>query len=67
MSRLLEKTKELLASTDKNMAQICVDTGLTLGWLQTVKYGKGSKGPIMPTVDKIEKLYVYLSGKQLDL
>lgn len=67
MSRLWNKTKELLDSTDKTMVEICVGTGLTYAWLQTVKYGKGKKGPVVPSVEKAEKLYEFLSGKQLDV
>nr|AYD82568.1 hypothetical protein ART_00099 [Achromobacter phage vB_Ade_ART] len=68
MSRLWNKTKELLETTDKTMAEICVGTGLTYAWLQTVKYGKGRRGgPVVPSVEKAERLYEFLSGKKLDV
>lgn len=67
MSRLLNKTRELLQDTDKTMTEICIGTGLSYPWLQTVKYGKGKKGPVVPSVDKVERLYEFLSGKKLDV
>lgn len=67
MSRLWTKTKELLETTDKTLPEICLGTGLTYGWLMSIKYGKGRKGPVVPSVEKAEKLYEFLSGKQLDV
>jgi hypothetical protein len=67
MSRLWEKTQELLRTTEKSMPQICIDTGLSYGWLMSAKYGKGKRGPVIPSVEKAEKLYEYLSGKQLEV
>lgn len=67
MSKLWVRTQELLQTTNIPMAKICVDTGLTLGWLMNVRYGRGKKPPSIPSVDKAERLYEYLSGKQLDV
>lgn len=67
MSKLWIKTRELLIATNIPIAKISVDTGLTLGWLMNARYGRGKKGPPVPSVDKAERLYEYLSGKTLEL
>lgn len=67
MSKLWAKTKELLDKSDLTLIEICQGTGLTYSWLNSVKYGKGRKGSVVPSVDKAEKLYEFLSGKKLEV
>lgn len=67
MSRLWDKTLQLLEASDKTFVQICHDTGLSYGWLTNARYGKGKRGKMIPSVDKAETLYEYLSGKKLDV
>ncbi|UBM07985.1 GIY-YIG nuclease family protein [Cupriavidus metallidurans] len=65
MSRLLSKTIELLATTDKPLTEICREADVTYPWLTALK---GShNGTKFPAVDKIERLYEFLSGTSLDL
>lgn len=63
MSKLLTKTRDLLkAKTTNEMAKIASDTGLPYTWLLAVRYKDAS-----PAVDRIEKLYEYLSGFELEV
>lgn len=68
MSKLWTRTRELLARTDKSPAEICMGAKVTLSWLMTIKYGMGNRGAVkFPAVDKVERLYEFLSGKTLDV
>lgn len=68
MSRLMARTMELLASTNKTTPEICMGAKVSPAWLNTIKYGMGKRGRIRsPAVDKVERLYEYLSGKKLDV
>lgn len=67
MSKLWLRTRELLIASPIPIAQISIDTGLSLGWLMNAKYGRGKLPPPTPSVDKAERLYEYLSGKTLEL
>lgn len=63
MSKLLARTKELLETKSVNeMANIAAATDLPYSWLVAVRYKKGS-----PAVDRVEKLYEYLSGNVLEV
>lgn len=64
MCRLLDKTRELLRETKLSIARISVDTGVSIYTINRLKQGKQQS---MPAVDTCEKLYVYLSGKELEL
>lgn len=63
-SRLLDKTLELFKDRPRSMTfeDISKETGLPIGWLGTL--GQGRNGH---SVTRIETLYTYLSGKELDL
>lgn len=61
---LLETTLDLLKTTDKPMMQIAENTGLSLYWINSMRY---KKTPSDPGVTKLVKLYEYLSGKTLDV
>jgi hypothetical protein len=63
-SRLLARTRELLSECEVPVIQIHHDTGLSYHWLNQMKY---SSKQVDPSVSKIEKLYEYLSGKQLEV
>ena len=58
---LLSATRELLTNTDARYLDIYKDTGLTPTWLSLVANNKLRD----PSVNKIQTLYEYLSGKKL--
>lgn len=64
-SRLYERTIYLLRNRPitKTLKIISVETNLPEGWLLSIL----NKPYIMPAVDRVEILYEYLSGKQLDI
>ena len=64
MSRLFTKTRELLRATTIPIERIVLDTGVRYNTVQRIK---SLKNESMPAVDTCEKLYTYLSGKQLEL
>lgn len=64
MSKLLTRTRELLEAKSTNeMIQISVATDLPYSWLLAVRY----KPAMNPAVDRVEKLYEYLSGHTLEV
>lgn len=64
MSKLLARTRELLAEKTANeLVAISNATDLPYSWLQSLLY----KPHVMPSVDRVEKLYEYLSGHQLEV
>jgi hypothetical protein len=65
MCKLLNKTKELLWTTEKSASQICREADVSYPWLMALK--GGHNGTKFPAVDKIERLYECLSGKNLEL
>lgn len=64
MSKLLEKTKELLRNTSIPMERVAVDTGINVYTITRIR-GKAHKS--VPAVDTCEKIYEYLSGKELEV
>jgi hypothetical protein len=64
-SRLYLRTIDLLKTRprEKSLAVICRDTGLPRAWLVDIM-GNGERSP---SVDRIEILYEYLSGTNLDI
>lgn len=63
MSKLLARTRELLKEkSTEEMVALSVATGLPFAWLRDVRY-KGTT----PAVDRVEKLYEYLSGHKLEV
>lgn len=58
---LFEKTVQLLRETKKTQKQIAEETGLGYWWITTLSQGKVQDA----TVNKVQKLYEYLSGKKL--
>ena len=68
MSKLWDKTQKLLMETDHTIPEICVGADVTISWVQSVKYGIGRRGSVrFPSVDKVERLYEFLSGKTLEV
>ncbi len=61
-SKLLDRTRELLESSELTVLEIHHQSGLSLHWLNQMKY---SKNKVDPSVTKTEKLYEFLSGKSL--
>lgn len=64
-SKLYLKTMELLRNRPVTLTYIDIErvTGLSPLWLTTIM----QHPEISPSVDRIELLYEYLSGKQLDI
>jgi hypothetical protein len=58
---LLARVRDLLAATQKTNLDIYRDTGLQPSWLDTVRRGTTRN----PSVNRIQHLYEYLSGKKL--
>jgi hypothetical protein len=64
MSRLYTKTIELLRASRLGVDNIAQATGTKVSLLNRLKTPSNKS---MPAVDTCEKLYVYLSGKELEL
>lgn len=60
---LLQRTLELLKTTDETIPQIYVDTELPFYWLQSLREGRIKN----PSVNRIQRLYEHLSGKKLEV
>lgn len=60
---LLAKTRDRLVRSDKSYLQIFRDTGLTPNWLSMLAQGKIAE----PSVNKIQKLNEYLTGRPLEV
>lgn len=58
---LLAQTRALLQESDLSQLEIFKATGLTPFWLSSVSTGKVAD----PSVNKIQMLYEFLSGKKL--
>lgn len=58
---LLAHTRELLRKTQRPYLDIYSDTGLSPNWLSQMLHGRIKE----PSVNKVQKLYEYLSGKSL--
>lgn len=65
MGKLRERTLHLVVNRPKTLTywQIYQDTGITPEWLRAFVNGRARA----PSVDLVEKLYVYLSGDELDI
>ena len=62
---LLERTKYLLENRPRtlHLEKIAQETGLGMSWLKMLSAGR----IVNPGVTHIETLYVFLSGKELDV
>lgn len=60
---LLQRTLELLKTTDETIPQIYVDTQLPFYWLQSLREGRIKN----PSVNRVQRLYEHLSGKKLEV
>lgn len=65
VSRLATVTRAMLLKTTIPVVQIAAHCDLSYPWIMRYK-GKFGETE-MPSVDKIERLYEYLSGKRLDI
>lgn len=61
MDSLFDRTCALLSATDKPLPEVARDTGLPVSWLKKLKYGKIDD----PSVNRIQRLYEFLSGSQI--
>lgn len=61
MSTLLEKTLDLLNDNVTPIRELSEASGLPYDWLIGIKYNRIKK----PSVDRIQKLYEYLTGSTL--
>lgn len=65
-SKLHSRTLELLRDHPGTILEVAEATGLNYHWLVSFRRtGAGEGGD--PGVSRVEKLYVYLSGKELDV
>lgn len=59
-SKLLTDTIRLMETTNESAVSICKAVNISTRWYQKIKSGQCSD----PGVNKIERLYTYLSSKQ---
>lgn len=62
-NRLLIKTQELLKEDDRDIPTIFAESRIPLYWLQRFAAGQYQN----PSVNRVQYLYEFLSGKELDL
>lgn len=60
-SSLLDRTRKLLQDTELTYLKIYSDTKIPPHWLSDVASGKTTN----PSVNRVQRLYEYLSGKEL--
>lgn len=60
---LLTYTRNRLIACEQSYLQIYRETGLTPNWLSLLAQGKIAE----PSVNKIQKLYEYLTGRPLEV
>jgi len=58
---LLKRVRELIAASEQTHMQICVSTGLQVNWLSGIATGRIRD----PSVNRVQKLYEYLTGTKL--
>ena len=63
VSMLKERTIELLRESPKSVPMIAEDCGVSVRWLKYLKADKWDD----PGVNKIERVYTYLTGRQIRL
>jgi predicted transcriptional regulator len=64
-SKLKDKVRELLGTTEYTLAEIAEACDVSVPWIARLK---GSHGDYEnPSVDRMEELYEFLSGKELKL
>lgn len=61
MESLFDRTCSLLRATDKSLPEVASGTGLPVSWLKKLKYDKIDD----PSVNRIQRLYEFLSGSQI--
>lgn len=64
LSRLEEKTRALVLASDDTLKELAVKAGVKIAWLHKFKTRRGG-GSYQCAM--VEKLYVALSGKELDI
>lgn len=60
---LLTKARDMLRTTERSYLDIYTDTGLSPNWLSRL----ATKRMKDPSVNKVQRLYEYLQGKQLSI
>lgn len=58
---LLERTRELLKAANQPLPELAKSSGLPVSWLKKLRYGKIED----PSVNRIQRLYEFLSGSQI--
>lgn len=61
MSTLYEQTLELLINSDMTIQDIATQADLPYDWLVSIRYDRVKN----PSVNRVQKLYEFLSGKPL--
>lgn len=64
-SKLAAKTRELLLHSEIRSERIAADCEVTMAWLMRFRSKFGETEA--PSVDRIERLYEYLSGKVIEV
>ena len=63
MSRLVARTRELMLASPLSTAELSIQAGLPYHWLHGLRYKQISN----PSIDRVEKLYQFLTGQQVGL
>ena len=61
MSTLYEQTLELLVASELTIQDIATQSGLPYDWLVSIRYDRVKN----PSVNRVQILYEFLSGKPL--
>ena len=61
MSTLYEQTLELLVASELTIQDIATQADLPYDWLVSIRYDRVKN----PSVNRVQKLYEFLSGKPL--
>jgi hypothetical protein len=61
MSTLYEQTLELLIASELTLLDISMQADLPYDWLVSIRYDRVKN----PSVNRVQKLYEFLSGKPL--
>jgi hypothetical protein len=61
MSTLYEQTLELLIASDLTLTEIAINADVPYDWLVSIRYDRVKN----PSVNRVQQLYEFLSGKPL--
>ncbi len=61
MTKLTDKTLELLQADSRPLAAISIESKIPYHWLKSFKYGQTKN----PSADSVQSLYEFLTGRPL--